>query len=117
MGLIPQFSRTIRYAVAGAVVIAAVLFHVNKWVPPVMSQADFDRACKSVAGCKGIALTKASKQDSARWPILITVAASRKVKNTDFEQQILTSIERQWESRGGWRSGIWADQSMEVRYE
>lgn len=114
-----QANQAIRYIVAGALIVTAILFHVRKWdVPtPVVSQDDVNQACRSVVGCKTITIGHHFNLERTQWLAKVTVVADRKTKNPALQQQIAANLERLWDRKTGWLLGGFDAHTMEVRYE
>jgi len=74
-----QANHAIRYIVAGALVVTAILFHVRKWdVPsPVVSQNEINQACRSVTGCKSLVVGHTFDAERYAWAAWPSIRDSR----------------------------------------
>lgn len=114
-----QANIAIRYIVAGALVVTAILFHVRKWdaPSPVVSQSEINQVCRSIAGCKSLAVGHTFSAERAAWVAKVTVTADRKAKNPSLQQQVTANLERLWEGKTGWLVAGLDGHPTEVRYE
>ena len=114
-----QANHAVRYIVAGAIVVTAILFHVRKWdVPsPVVSQSEINQACRSVTGCKALVVGHTFDAERAAWVAKVTVTADRKAKNPALQQQVTANLERLWQGKTGWLIAGLDGHTTEGRYE
>lgn len=114
-----QANHAVRHLVAGALVVTAILFHVRKWdaPSPVISQSEINQACRSVTGCKSLAVGHTFNVERAKWIAKVTVTADRKAKNSALQQQVTANLERLWEGKTGWLIAGLDGHTTEVRYE
>lgn len=108
-----------RNIAAGLLIGIAIAFFVRKWDAPsqMITQRDVDQVCRSVVGCKALAVEQRFEATSFGWVTKVRLTLHRKNKNPSSEMQVRERLVHLWDGKRGWLVPSLEHSSMEVDHE
>ncbi len=104
---------------AGLLIGIAIAFFFRKWDAPsnTIAQRDVDQVCRSVVGCKELAVEQRFAVSSFGWVTKVRLTLHRKNKNPSAETQVREGLVRLWAGKRGWQVPSLQGYSLEVDHE